>query len=60
MFCGHTGQLSEGPREKLHFLLHTKAEAVIPTEANLCSARVAGFVPIKNDELMVKHLDLLE
>ena len=60
MFCGHIKRLPEGPWEKLHFLLHTKAKVDIPAEVNLCSARVAGFVPTKNDELMVKHLDLLE
>ena len=36
------------------------AEAVIPIEINLRSARVAEFAPTQNDELMAKHLDLLE
>ena len=36
------------------------AEAVIPIEINLYSARVAKFAPAQNDELMVKRLDLLE
>jgi len=35
-------------------------EAVIPAKVNLCSAWVTGFAPALNDELMVKHLDLLE
>ena len=30
------------------------------TEVNLCSARVIGFIPTKNNELMVKQLDRLE
>ena len=42
------------------FSLTYRAEAIKPTEVNLCNARVAGFVPTENDELMVKHLDLLE
>ena len=36
------------------------AEAVIPTEVSLCSARVAGFDPIQNADLMMEHLDWLE
>ena len=35
-------------------------EAVISAEINLCSARVTGFAPAQNNELIVKHLDLLE
>ena len=35
-------------------------EAVIPVEVNLCSARVAGFGPTENSELMMKQLNLLE
>ena len=35
-------------------------EVVILAEVNLCSARVIGFIPTKNNELMVKLLDLLE
>jgi len=42
------------------FSLTYGAEAVISAEVNLCSARVTGFVPTKNGELMVKQLDLLE
>ncbi|XP_075655377.1 uncharacterized protein LOC142625604 [Castanea sativa] len=33
---------------------------VIPTEVNLCSARVAGFTFDENEELMAKELNLLE
>lgn len=33
---------------------------MIPAEVNLCSARVAGFDPTQNNELMVEHLDWLE
>ena len=42
------------------FSLTYGTEAVIPVEINLCSARVSGFTPIKNDELMVRQLDLLK
>ena len=42
------------------FSLTYGGEAVIPTEVSLCSARVTGFVPRKNEELMVKQLDSLE
>ena len=42
------------------FSLTYGTEAVIPTEVNLCSARVSGFALIENDELMVKQLDLLK
>ena len=35
-------------------------EAVIPTEVNLCSARVAGFDPVQNDGLRLEHLGWLE
>ena len=42
------------------FSLTYEAEAVIPTEVNLCCARVTEFALTQNDELMVKHLDLLE
>ena len=33
---------------------------MIPTEISLCSARVLGFIPIENEEIMVKQLDSLE
>ena len=36
------------------------AEAVIPTEVSLCSARVAGFDPVQNADLMMERLDRLE
>ncbi|XP_075654687.1 uncharacterized protein LOC142624829 [Castanea sativa] len=36
------------------------AEIVIPAEINLCSARVAGFAPTENEELMYGQLNLLE
>ena len=42
------------------FSLTYGAEAVIPTEVSLCSARVAGFDTIQNDGLMMEHLDWLE
>lgn len=35
-------------------------EAVIPAKVNLCIARIVGFIPAENGELMVKHLDQLE
>ena len=38
------------------FSLTYGAEAIIPAE----SARVTRFAPTQNDELMAKHLDLLE
>ena len=33
---------------------------MIPTEVNLCSARVKGFNPVRNKGMMVECLDLLE
>ena len=33
---------------------------MIPTEVNLCSARVVGFDPVQNDGLMLERLDWLE
>ena len=42
------------------FSLTYGAEAVILTEVNLCSARVSGFSPAENSELMLKQLNLLE
>ena len=42
------------------FSLTYGGEAVIPIEISLCSARVSGFVPAENEELMVKQLDSLE
>ncbi|XP_075658845.1 uncharacterized protein LOC142628685 [Castanea sativa] len=42
------------------FSLTYGAEAVIPAEINLCSARVVGFAPDENEKLMVKQLNLLE
>ena len=35
-------------------------EAVIPAEVNLCSARVDGFSPAHNEQMMLKQLDSLE
>lgn len=32
----------------------------MPAKINLCSARVLGFVPTENAELMVRQLNLLE
>ena len=45
---------------EMPFSLAYGVEAIIPAKINLCSARVEGFAPAQNDELMVKHLDLLE
>ena len=42
------------------FSLMYGAEVVIPTEVNLCSARVVGFDPVQNDGLMLERLDWLE
>ncbi|XP_065622758.1 uncharacterized protein LOC112030837 [Quercus suber] len=42
------------------FSLTYGSEAVIPTEVKLCSARVAGFDPEQNDEMMIGLLDSLE
>ena len=42
------------------FSLTYGAEAVIPAEVNLCSARVARFDPAQNNELMVECLNWLE
>ena len=33
---------------------------MIPTEVSLCSARVAGFDPVQNADLMMERLDWLE
>ena len=45
---------------KTPFSLTYGGEAVIPAKINLCNAQVLGFALTKNDELMVKQLDLLE
>ena len=50
--------LKRSMRETLFSLTYIR-EAVIPTEVSLCNAQVSGFVPAKNEELMVKQLDLL-
>nr|XP_023879572.1 uncharacterized protein LOC111991997 [Quercus suber] len=42
------------------FSLAYEVEAVIPTEVSLCSARIAGFDPAQNNEMMVGCLDKLE
>jgi len=42
------------------FSLMYGAEAVIPAKVNLCSARVVGFDPAQNNELMMERLDWLE
>jgi len=42
------------------FSLTYGAEAVIPIEVNLCSARVTGLDPFQNDGLMLEHMDWLE
>ena len=42
------------------FSLAYGAEAVIPTEVSLCSARVAGFDPAQNADLMMECLDWIE
>ena len=42
------------------FSLTYEAEVVIPAEVNLCSARVDGFNPAHNEQMMLKQLDSLE
>ena len=42
------------------FSLTYGAEAVIPAEVNMCSARIDGFDPVQNELMMVERLDLLE
>ena len=42
------------------FSLTYGAEAVIPAEVNLCSARVLGFNTSQNDGQLMERLDLLE
>ena len=42
------------------FSLTYGAEAMIPVKVKLCSARVVGFDPAQNNELMVEHLSWLE
>ncbi|XP_030932965.1 uncharacterized protein LOC115958851 [Quercus lobata] len=42
------------------FSLTYGIEVVIPTKVSLCSARVAGFDPVQNTDLMMEHLDWLE
>ena len=42
------------------FSLSYGVEAIIPVEINLYNARVSGFNPTKNSELMLKQLNLLE
>ena len=36
------------------------AEAVIPAEVNLCSARISEFNTSRNNGQLMEHLDLLE
>ena len=45
---------------KTPFSLTYAAKAIIPTEVNLCSARVVELTLAQNDGLMIKCLDLLE
>ena len=42
------------------FSLTYGAEAVIPTEVSLCSARVTEFDPVQNADLIMERLDWLE
>ena len=42
------------------FSLTYGAEAVIPAEVNLCSARVSEFNTSRNDGQLMERLDLLE
>ena len=42
------------------FSLTYGAEAVIPTEVSLCSARVTEFDPVQNADLMMERLDWLK
>ena len=42
------------------FSLMYGAEAVIPANVNLCSARVLEFNMSQNDSLLIEHIDLLE
>ena len=42
------------------FSLTYGAEAVISAEVNLCSARVGGFNPARNNLMMAERLDLLD
>ena len=42
------------------FSLTYGAETVIPTEVNLCRARVVGFDPAQSNELMVERLNWLK
>ncbi|XP_075665716.1 uncharacterized protein LOC142635449 [Castanea sativa] len=42
------------------FSLTYTAEVITPAEVNLCSARVVGFAPNENENLMAKQLNLLE
>ena len=55
--CRTTPRRSTG---ETPFSLTYGAEAVIPTEVSLCSARVAGFDPVQNADLMMERLDWLE
>ena len=60
VFYRHIELPREGPRGETPFSLTYGVEAVIPVEVNLCSARVSGFDPVENSELMLKWLNLLE
>ena len=42
------------------FSLTYGAEAVIPTEVSICSARVARYDPSSNDEMLIQQLDRLD
>ena len=45
--------------ETLFSLMYGR-EAVILAKVSLCSARVLGFLPVENEELMIQQLDSLE
>ena len=42
------------------FSLTYGAEAVIPAEVNVCSARIDRFNSVQSELMMVEHLDLLQ
>ena len=42
------------------FSLTYGVKAIIPAEVDPCGAWVIGFTPTQNDELMMKHLNLLK
>ena len=58
--CGHFELHHISQQERLLFSMTYGAEAVLPLETSFPTLRTGTFTPSKNDELLGKHLDLIE